>query len=219
MARQINRLSARSLPTTHGLYADGGGLYLNVKKSGSRSWVFIYQSHKKRREKGLGPAATVSLAEARAKTRELQQLRQDGVDPLVRSEDGETFGQVALALIESLKPGWRNEKHGNQWTNTLKTHAATLWGEPVSAIATDDILKVLSPIWTTVPETASRVRARVERVLDAAKVRGLRSGDNPARWKGHLEVLLPKRRLEARRHHPAMPYQAVPAFIVARQSS
>lgn len=213
MARQINRLNSRSLPTTHGLHADGGGLYLNVKKTGSRSWVFIYQSQKKRREKGLGPAITVSLADARAKTRELKQLLQNGIDPLAKNDADEKFGQVAMALIESLKPGWRNEKHGNQWTNTLKTHAAVIWDKPVNAVSTEDVLNLLSPIWTTVPETASRVRARIERVLDAAKVRGLRSGDNPARWKGHLEVLLPKRRLEARKHHPAMPYRDVPTFL------
>ena len=213
MARQINRLNARRLPETPGLHADGGGLYLNVKKTGARSWVSIYNFQKKRREMGIGSLATISLAEARSRARDVQQKLEAGVDPLAKSGSQETFGTVAAALIESLKPSWKNEKHGQQWTNTLKQHAADLWRQPIDGIADEDVLKVLNPIWAEIPETATRVRARIERVLDAAKVRGLRAGDNPARWKGHLEVLLPRRKPGARRNHPAMPYSEVPAFV------
>ncbi len=214
MARQINRLNARKLPDSPGLHADGAGLYLRVQTTGSRTWTYIYQFAKKRREKGLGPFPTVSLADARSKARELQQLVQNGIDPLAKDPaEGETFGEVAAALIESLRPSWKNEKHGKQWTATLKTHASVLWDEPVGTITTEMVLNVLKPIWSEIPETASRVRSRVERVLDAAKARELRSGDNPARWRGHLEIMLPKRPLKARSHHPAMPYADVPAFM------
>ena len=126
-----------------------------------------------------------------------------------------TFSVVATDLIESLQPGWRNAKHGAQWTSTLKTHAASLWDKPIETITTERVLDGLTPIWSTVPETASRVRARIERVLDAGKVEGLRLGDNPTRWRGDLEVLLPKRKIESRKRHPAMTYAALPTFMVA----
>lgn len=212
MARQINRLTARRLPSDPGLHADGDGLYLSVKPSGSSSWVMIYNREKKRRELGLGSTKVVTLAEARAKVRQHRQAIQQGVDPL-RAASSETFGSVAEALIDSLRPSWKSDKHADQWTNTLKTHAATVWKMPVSSIETTHVEQILNPIWVSIPETASRVRSRMERVLDAAKVRGLRTGDNPARWKGHLEVILPKRKLQARSHHPAMPYNEVPSFV------
>ena len=212
MARQINKLNARKMPESVGLHSDGNGLYLKVHKGGSRSWVLIYNFNKKRREKGLGPYPAVSLADARNKAREFQSMIASGVDPLAKGGDV-TFGQVATELIESLKPGWKNEKHGNQWRNTLETHAKSIWSLPVAEVTTDLVVNLLQDIWVELPETASRVRARIERVLDAAKVRGLKDGDNPARWKGHLEVILPKRVIKARNHHPALPYEDVRAFI------
>jgi integrase len=217
VAQQINRLVARSLPGLDkpGRHNDGGGLYLNVSKQGAKSWVFMFKlDGNKRREMGLGSLATVSLADAREKARGLRSTISDGIDPLQpRGSGTELFSVVATDLIKALQPGWRSDKHGAQWTSTLKTHAASLWTKPVDTITTQDVLEVLSPIWSSVPETASRVRGRIERVLDAAKVRGLRSGDNPARWKGHLEVLLPKRAIGSRSHHAAMPYAALPAFV------
>lgn len=218
MARQINRLVARTLPGLNkpGRHNDGGGLYLNVSKLGAKSWVFMFkQDGNPRRELGLGSLTTVSLADAREKARVLRNTIADGIDPK-RPKDcaSTTFSVVATDLVESLQPGWRNAKHGAQWTSTLKTHAATLWDKPVDAITTQQVLDVLTPIWSTVPETATRVRARIERVLDAAKVKGLRQGDNPARWRGHLQIMLPKRKIESRKHHPAMPYAALPTFMV-----
>ena len=218
MARQINRLVARTLPGLNkpGRHNDGGGLYLNVSKLGAKSWVFMFkQDGNPRRELGLGSLTTVSLADAREKARVLRNTIADGIDPK-RPKDcaSTTFSVVATDLVESLQPGWRNAKHGAQWTSTLKTHAATLWDKPVDAITTQQVLDVLTPIWSTVPETATRVRARIERVLDAAKVKDLREGDNPARWRGHLEIMLPKRKIESRKHHPAMPYATLPTFMV-----
>ena len=218
MAQQINRLVARSLPALNqpGRHNDGQGLYLNVSKLGAKSWVYMYKhGGNKRRELGLGSLTTVSLAEAREKSRALRNSIAAGLDPLgVKGGDAVEFGVVAADLIESLQPGWRSEKHGAQWTSTLKTHAVLLWHKPVDIITTQDVLDVLKPIWATIPETASRVRGRIERVLDAAKVRGLRQGENPAHWRGNLQIMLPKRRIESRSHHPAMPYGALPDFIV-----
>jgi len=219
MAQQVNRLVARSLSsiTKPGRHNDGNGLYLNVTGTGAKSWLFIYKYEKKRRSMGLGSLSTVSLADARERARELRNQLAEGSDPLRRdvgaSPHADLFSEIAVELIASLKPGWRNAKHSSQWTSTLTTHAASLWDQPINAITTQDVLGVLSPIWSTIPETATRVRARVERVLDAAKVKGLRDGDNPARWRGHLEILLPKRKIASRAHHPAMPYELVPSFI------
>lgn len=219
MAQQINRLVARSLTALDkpGRHNDGQGLYLNVSKLGAKSWVFMFkQGGNKRRELGLGSLSIVSLADAREKARTLRNTIAEGLDPVgPKGSDGELFGVVASDLIKSLQPGWRSEKHGAQWTSTLKTHAASLWDKPVDAITTQHILAVLQPIWATIPETAGRVRGRIERVLDAAKVRGLRQGDNPARWRGHLQIMLPKRKIESRSHHPAMPYAELPTFMVA----
>lgn len=206
MARVQNKLTVKavaSLPP--GRHSDGNGLYLNVKPSGARSWVFIYHDKGKRKERGLGGVAKVSLAEARALVRNYEPPAETPLD--------ETFGAVATSLIAALKPSWKNTKHAAQWTSTLKTHAALLWDKPVADVTTTHVMEVLSPIWTTIPETATRVRSRVERVLDAAKVRGLRSGDNPARWRGHLDVILPKRTIQSRSHFPSMPFKQVPEFV------
>ena len=127
--------------------------------------------------------------------------------------DGETFGDFALKLVETIETGFRNAKHRAQWRTTLTTYAAPIWNKRLADIETDDVLACLKPIWQTKAETASRVRGRIERVLDAAAARGLRSRENPARWRGHLANLLPKRQKLARGHHAAMPFDDVPAFI------
>lgn len=191
--------------------SQGNGLYLH----NDSSWVFIYKFKGKRTERGLGSSKKVTLATARRMVRGYRVKLDNGVDPfaVVEAEGGPLFSVVAHDLIESLRSGWKNEKHGDQWGNTLKMHASSLMTKPVDSITTEDVLDVLSPIWAEIPETASRVRGRIEKVLDAAKVRGLRQGENPARWKGHLELLLPRRKLTSRKHHAAMPYDQVPAFV------
>lgn len=219
-AQSLNNLSARKVETLKepGLHADGGGLYLSVTKSGSKSWRFIYRLRGKRREKGLGALAAVGLADAREKAAEMRGLIADGKDPLdVRevSPDGTTFGEEATALMNSLEGGWRNEKHKWQWRQTLKTYCAPMWAKPVHLVETQDVVDVLRPIWLEKHETANRLRGRIERVLDAAKVNGRREGENPARYRGHLELILPKRKRGEKRHHPAMPYKDVPDFFPA----
>lgn len=201
-----------------GMHSDGGGLYLRVKGSGSRSWVFICQWQGKRREIGLGSFLSVDVDFARERAEEARRRLAQGLDPVAAVEDGDapervTFGQAATALVDSLEGGWRNPKHRAQWRSTLKTHCKPIWSKPIDEIDTTDVLAVLRPIWTETPETASRVRGRIERVLDAAKVKGQRSGENPARWRGHLDVILPGRKKAHARHHPAMPYQDVPEFV------
>lgn len=218
MARTINRLTAKSVTARKapGLHADGGGLYLNVKAAGSRSWLFIYQWKGKRREKGLGSVNLVSLQEAREKRDAARQLLAQGKDPLVPqiAEQSATFGEVATALIADLELGWKNAKHRAQWRSTLEQYCADIWTRSVDSLDANDVLDVVRPIWNEKPETASRVRARMERVFDAAKVKGFRTGENPARWRGHLQLLLPgKTRGAGVRHHPAMPYDQLPDFV------
>lgn len=219
MPRTMNRLTAKAVVTAKksGLLADGGGLYLNVKTTGSRSWLFIYSWNGRRREKGMGPFPTVSLQDARTKRDKARKDIAEGKDPLEIQEISQvqTFGEVATALINDLELGWKNPKHRQQWRNTLATYCKLIWSVPVASVNTGDIVSILKPIWHEKPETASRLRARIERVLDAAKVRDLRSGDNPARWRGHLQLLLPgSTRGTGVRHHPAMPYAQVPDFVL-----
>ena len=218
MARGINRLSIKEAAGLKkpGLHADGGGLYLNVKASGARSWLFIYQWRGKRREKGLGPLHVVSLEDARTKRDAARKQLAAGKDPLEpqRPEVSATFGDVATSLIRDLEVGWRNPKHRAQWRSTLETYCAPIWSRPVDAVDINDIVDILRPIWGEKPETASRLRARIERVLDAAKVKGHRTGENPARWRGHLQLILPgKTSGTGVRHHPAMPFDEVPDFV------
>lgn len=219
MARTMNRLTAKGVAALKksGLHADGGGLYMNVKTTGSKSWLFIYSWNGRRREKGLGPFPVIALQDARTKRDEAKKQIAEGTDPLEAPEISEkgTFGDVATALIDDLEVGWKNPKHRQQWRNTLATYCKSIWTVPVASVSTGDIVSILKPIWHEKPETASRLRARIERVLDAAKVRGLRSGDNPARWRGHLQLLLPgSTRGAGVRHHPAMPYAQVPDFVL-----
>jgi len=219
MARRSGVLTARKVETAGpGIYEDGAGLRLVVKSTGARSWVLRYQIGGKRRDLGLGGWPDVSLARAREKAQAARAQKADGVDPLAeRSRKAVlTFRDAAEALIESKRPGWRNEKHSNQWAATLSTYAYPKLGDlDVKRITTADVLEVLRPIWTTKTETASRLRQRVEAVLDSATATGARTGDNPARWKGHLQALLPAPAKVARvQHHAALPWRDVPTFTV-----
>jgi integrase len=221
MARQINRLNARKVATEteRGRHADGGGLYLSISPNGGRRWVFLYRWHGKPTEVGLGSARDVTLATARELAWAARAKLAARVNPkdVRKPTKGTTFGECTDRLIESMQQAWRNPKHRAQWTMTLKVYAASLRRLPVEAVGTDDVLSVLKPLWSKKHETASRLRGRIERVLDAAKAQGLRSGENPARWRGHLDQLLPRRQRLARGHHAALPYAGVPAFMVDLQ--
>jgi integrase len=221
LMRSINRLNARSVAALAdpGLYADGQGLYLKIGKG--RRWVFIFQWRGKRREMGLGSAGEVSLADARLAASEARSSVRRGVDPIEKRDEQAvsvaTFGSVADAYVKAKESGWRNAKHRQQWTNSLATHATRLRDLPVAEVTTDDVLAVLKPIWTTMPETASRVRGRIENVLDAAKAQRLRTGENPAAWRGNLVHLLPKRGKLTRGHQRALGYDGAPVFWAALQ--
>lgn len=227
MAKALNWLSARAVATTAkpGRHADGGGLYLQVGKSGAKSWLFMFKRDGRQREMGLGSLADVTLAQAREKAAEARRLRAEGKDPLdekrasAASHGGDapavpTFGAFADAHVAEIEAGFSNSKHRAQWRMTLgDAYCALIRCKRVDEVTTDDVLGILRPIWLAKAETASRVRGRIEAVLDAAKATGLRSGDNPAQWRGHLAKLLPRRQKLARGHHKAAPYAAVPAIM------
>jgi integrase len=217
MARKINRLNARVVATItkHGRHADGGGLYLSIAPNGGRRWVFLYRWHGKPTEIGFGSARDVTLARARELAGRARAKLAEGINPKDArgTSKGATFGECADRVIEAMRPSWRNRKHAAQWEMTLREYAAPLRRLPVDNITTDDVLSVLKPLWNDKPETGSRLRGRIERVLDAAKAQGLRSGENPARWRGHLDQLLPKRQRLTRGHHAAMPYAKLPTFM------
>jgi integrase len=212
-----SKLTARKVETAKpGKYSDGGNLYLIVSETGARKWVLRFTWRGRAKEMGLGSATSVPLADAREKAASARRKIAQGVNPIEsRKRDGgiPTFGEMADDVRETLSAGFRNEKHKAQWKSTLATYAAPLRGKPVDTITTDDVLIVLTPVWTTKAETASRVRGRIEKVLDAAKAKGFREGENPARWRGHLDHLLPKPSKLARGHRPAMPYEGVATFI------
>ena len=222
MARKINRLNARAAATItkHGRHADGGGLYLSISPNGGRRWVFLYRWHGKPTEIGLGSARDVTLARARELAGRARANLAESINPkdARRRSEGATFGECADRVIEAMRPSWRSGKHAAQWEMTLRDYAAPLRRLPVDKVATDDVLSVLKPLWRDKPETASRLRGRIERVLDAAKAQGQRSGENPARWRGHLDQLLPKRQRLTRGHHAAMGYVNVPGFMADLQS-
>jgi integrase len=228
MARPIHKLSALKIAnlTKPGRYCDGNGLWLQVAPGGTKSWVFRYHVDGKRHEVGLGSTALVSLADARAAAQAHRQQVHGGHDPLlerqrlaaerrVEAAKQITFNQCAAKYIAAHRAGWRNEKHAKQWEATLQTYAAPVIGDlPVAAIDTQLVLDVLEPIWTSRTETATRIRGRIESVLDWAKVKGFREGDNPARWRGHLDQLLAAPRKVAKvENHPALPWQEAPGFI------
>jgi integrase len=210
-------LTARRVETAKpGKHSDGGNLYLIVSITGARKWVLRFTWRGNAKEMGLGSAGSVTLADAREKAASARRKIAKGLNPIdERRRDGgiPTFGNMADDVRASLSMGFRNEKHKAQWKSTLETYAAPLRAKPVDTIATDDVLAVLKPIWTTKAETASRVRGRIEKVLDAAKAKGFREGENPARWRGHLDHLLPRPSKLSRGHHAAMPYEEVAAFI------
>jgi integrase len=207
-------------------YGDGGGLWLQVSATGVKSRDFRFKEAGKLREMGLGPMHTIGLAEAREKARDCRRMRLDGTDPIeakkaarqskrLEAAKAMTFRQCAEAYIAAHKASWRNPKHAAQWPSTLAAYVNSVFGSlPVQAIDVGLVMKVLEPIWPTKPETAGRVCGRVESVLDWATARGYRQGENPARWRGHIENLLPKkgkgRRVE---HHATLPYPEIGPFI------
>ena len=228
MARKINKLSPVTVgrPQKKGYYADGNNLYLQVVDSGAKTWIFRYMLNGKSREMGLGGVNSLSLADARLKAAECRKLLNDGIDPIA-SRDAtdvktqlaatkvQTFQQCAEAYIEAHKASWKNSKHIWQWENTLERFAYPVFGKlPVQDIDIALVMKVLEPIWKTKTETATRVRGRIESVLDWATVRGYRDGENPARWRGRLQSLLPApAKITKVKHHPALPYVEIGDFM------
>lgn len=230
MARQLHKLDAVTAKALArpGRHSDGGSLYLRVLPDGWRGWCFLYRWQGRTREVGLGPFLPVhaekgrrydfvTLAEARIKAAAMRAALAEGRDPSGAARKpaaSPSFGEFADAHIEAMKPAWRNDKHVSQWRMTLgDAYCRSLRRKPVNQIETADVLSVLSPIWKTKTETAARLRGRIEAVLDAAKAKGLREGENPARWRGHLVNLLPRRQKLTRGHHAAMPYAALTGFI------
>jgi len=219
-----NKLNVRQVAalSTPGIYADGGGLYVRVRSAGTRSWVYIYTFSGKREEMGLGSLLNISLARARDMASAAREMVLDGDDPkavrrLAKANDTAkapvTFGEFTRELLDSIEDGFKNPKHRQQWRNTLTTYAASMSDLPIADVATEHVLAALQPIWLTRAETASRVRGRIERVLDAAKAKGLRSGENPATWRGHLELLLPKQSNIQVKHHAALPFAEIDSFM------
>jgi len=223
MARKTNRLTAISIDRmkAQGRFADGGGLWLNVTHTGSKSWVFRWTRKGKVREMGVGPFPAVSLANARRKVFEYREMVANGLNPKFERDrqDGKTFGEVADTFLEDMKARWTTEKSRNQWKSSLNDYCSPIRNRLVAEIETSDVLKILNPIWSVKAETASRVRMRIESVLDYAKAKGWREADNPARWRGHLSNILPARQSHTKRHHPAMEYGDLPDFIVRLRGS
>jgi len=218
--------------TRPGRYGDGGGLYLQVRDASRKSWLFRYKIHGRARQMGLGAIEDVSLAEARDKAAEARRLlrAKPPVDPLetrrtaeaqARSDaTGMSFLEVAERYIDAHAPGWRNAKHRAQWCSTLQTFAYPVIGAlHVKDITTGHLTRILAPLWQGKTETASRLRGRIERVLDYAGSHGWRTGENPARWRGHLANLLPKRsKVQTVKHHPALPWKEIAAFMAQVQA-
>jgi integrase len=230
LARTIGKLTALKVDKAKepGMYGDGGGLYLRVTPDRAKNWVFRFMLNGRARWMGMGPLHTVSLLEARKRASEHRLQRHDGIDPIearraerlkvqLEAAKAITFKECAEGYIKAHRAGWRNGKHASQWEATLATYAEPVIGKlSVQSIDTALVLKVLEPIWTEKPETAARVRGRMESILDWAKVRGYRMGENPARWKGHLDHLLPSRgKVRKVEHHAALPYAELPGFLVS----
>jgi len=229
MSRTIHRLKAVAVAQMNkpGLYADGGGLYLQITPAGVRSWLFRYMRNGKARGMGLGPLHTITLSKARAKAHECREMLLAGADPLEVKKEAQhaqrlddakalSFRDCATSYHLAHKDGWKNKKHADQWTNTLSTYAYPVIGDlPIASVDVGLVMKILEPIWRTKTETASRLRGRIESVIDWATARGFRTGENPARWKGHLDHLLMSRSTANKVvHHPALPYNEVAKFIV-----
>jgi integrase len=216
----IHKLTPRKVATAlAGKYEDGGGLRLIVSDTGAKKWVLRFTIVGRRREMGLGSFPDVGLAEARETATEHRKQVKNGVDPIearhAAPEETPTFITCAARYIRAHRRGWENAKHARQWVSTLKTYARPEIGSKrVDTIVTEDILKILSPIWNSKTETAKRVQGRIESILDYAAAHRYRDPLNPARWRGHLDMMLPKpTRVKKVRHHPAMPHTGVPAFM------
>ena len=224
MGKGLNRLSGRTVATktARGYYADGGGLYLQVSKVGTKSWIFRYARDGRTRDMGLGSVDIVGLIEARAAASECRKQLHQGKDPIasrqavLAAEAGvPLFKEAARTFVDDHKAAWKNEKHVAQWLASLETYSFPVIGEKrVDAVMTQDALEILRPIWSTKTETANRVRQRCESILDAETVKGHRRGENPFRWRGGLQTLLPAPlSVRKARHHPALPYQELPGFM------
>jgi integrase len=231
--RQLKRLAARfvATATVPGYYPDGGNLYLQVSDTGSRSWIFRYELAGRAREMGLGSAGDFSLANARERAQAQRKLLADGIDPIehrdeqrvrkvAESNTAPTFAECAERYISAHRAAWRNPKHAGQWEATIATYAEPVIGKlPVQQVDTEHALEILEPIWTTKHETARRLRARCEHILDWARVHKYRHGDNPFRLRGHLDKLLARISKKRRvKHHPALPYAEIGAFIEKLQA-
>lgn len=226
MAGKLTAVKVRAL-TTPGRYGDGKGLWLQVRDAAHRSWLFRFKLHGRERAMGLGSVDDVSLAEARDQADAGRRLLRQGIDPIEHRKEeraakgaaarGITFREVAERYIDAHKAGWRNAKHVAQWRNTLATYAYPVLGNMlVSAVDTGAVMRPLEPLWCEKTETASRLRGRIESVLDYAAARGWRQGDNPARWRGHLQKLLPARaKVQRVEHHAALPWRQMGAFMSA----
>jgi integrase len=228
VARHLHRLTATAVANlkTKGLHPDGGGLYVRVTAKGTKSWIFRYSSAGNTRDMGLGAFPTVTLAKARELAMECRRCRQDGGDPIearaseriaatLEGLQATTFKACAEQVISSHEIGWRNAKHRQEWRRTLTAYVYPSFGDvPVAKVTTEHVLAALQPIWSTKTETASRLRGRIEAVLALAKARGMRSGENPAQWRGHLAKILPARaRVKNVQHHAAIPHSELPDFI------
>ena len=222
--RKTGILNARKVETLTkiGRHADGGNLYLSISPNGGKRWVFLYRFNGVRKEMGLGSAAKgqVGLAEARKAGIEARALIAGGIDPIgakvARKQAGRdipAFSTFADDYLASHRSKFRNERHIAQWEMSLKTYCQPIRAMRLNEVDTEAVLKVLQPIWAKIPESASRLRGRIENILDAAKAKGYRNGENPARWRGHLKTLLPARQRISRGHHAALPYDDLPAFM------
>jgi integrase len=230
-----NQLTVKNVKNAKpGRHGDGGGLYLEVKPTGRVYWIFRFMLDGKRRDMGLGSAkgpGAVSLAEARERAAEARRLVRAGSDPVRERREGaaaraararsRTFAETAELHMDAHAGGWRNAKHRAQWAMTLRAYAGPHLGTlPVSEVETAHVAAALRPIWTVKPETASRLRGRIEAVLDFAIVHGWREGPNPARWRGHLDHLFPRRsKVRPVRHHAALPWREVPGFMARLRAS
>lgn len=225
MGRHVTRrLSARRIEAINkpGRYSDGDNLALQVGPGGGKSWLFCYMRERRGRQMGLGPLELVSLKEAREKAWDCRRLLLEGIDPIehrnaqrARALKSKTFKECAVACMAAHEAAWKHPRSAQQWQFSMETYVYPVMADlPVSSIETAHVLKCIEPIWKSKAVTASRVRGRIEDVLDWAKARGYRDGENPARWRGHLDKLLPaQRRSKTVRHHPALPWAEAPAFV------